>query len=121
MRAAEKILTRMRELARDPDSGWKVVPSDYAATLRFTTTIKTPDYFRGTGFGRWHEATYDQHVFVTLVAGKVILGVAAAPWVGRSDTSIPFWLAEAILDDPALGLDSAHRQQLKANRKAAGS
>jgi hypothetical protein len=114
----DRLAIRMDELARDEASAWTGLGSMVGATLRFTETVLTPDYHRGDGFGRWPEETYDRHVFMTLVAGKVILGVATAPWMGRNDREVPLWLAEAILEDPALGFDNARQWQLKAARRA---
>lgn len=119
MRLKDKLVRRMVELAADETSGWTALGSLTGATLRWTETVPTPEYHRGDGFGRWPEETYDRHVFITLVAGKFILGAATAPWMGRSDSDIPLWLAEAILEDPALGLDSARQWQLKAARRDA--
>jgi hypothetical protein len=118
MKLRDKLAARMVELAADTESPWTALGSMVGATLRFTETVPTPDYHRGEGFGRWDQDTYDRHVFLTLVAGKFILGVATAPWMGRSDSDIPLWLAEAILEDPALGFDDARRWQLKAARRA---
>jgi hypothetical protein len=118
MRLKDKLARRMVELAVDQASPWTALGSMVGATIRFTETVPTPDYHRGTGFGRWDQDTYDRQVFLTLVAGKFILGVATAPWMGRSDSDIPLWLAEAILEDPALGFDSARQWQLKAERRA---
>lgn len=121
MKLRDKLAARMVELAADPDSGWTALGSLVGATLRWTETVPTPDYHRGTGFGRWEDETYERHVFLTLVAGKFILGAAPAPWVGRNDSDIPLWLAEAILEDPSLGLDDARRWRLKSERRAARS
>lgn len=122
MRAAEKILARMVELAKDPASGWEAVPGLVGATVRFTKTETTPDYARSSERGAWHALwdsdTYDMHVFITLVAGKVIMRASTAPWVSSHDSSIPFWLAEAVLADAELGWDSPRQWRLKADRKA---
>lgn len=117
MKLKDKLAHRMVELAGDPESGWTALGSLVGATLRFTTTSPTPDYMRYA----WDEDTYDSHVFLTLVAGKFILGMATAPWMGRRDSDIPLWLAEAILEDPALGLDSARMLDLRAARREARS
>jgi len=114
----DKLAIQMDTLARDEASPWTALGSMIGATLRFTETVPTPDYHRGDGFGRWPGETYDRHVFVTMVAGKVILGVAVAPWMGRNDQEIPLWLTEAILADPSLAFDDARRWQLKAERRA---
>lgn len=121
-KAADKILARMIELVQTPESGWVPVPGTAGSTVRLTRTHETPSYHRGDGFGRWPEATYESHTFVTLVAGKVILGTAAAPWMGRRDSDVPFWLAEAILADPDdLGQDMVRMLDLRAARRAARS
>lgn len=123
MKAADKILARMIELAQDPDSGWEPVPGQVGATVRFTKEERTPDYARsserGAWYALWDQDTYSMHVFVTLVAGKVLMRVSTAPWVSANDTHIPFWLAEAVLADAELGWDSPRQWRLKSERKAA--
>lgn len=123
MRAAEKLLARMIELVQTPESGWVPLTGTVGSTVRFTKTEPTPDYARSSERGAWsalwNQDSYDTHVFVTLVAGKVVLGTAPAPWVGRRDSDIPFWLAEAILADPALAFDDERCLKLKAARRAA--
>lgn len=120
-RMADALYARMVELARDPESGWEAVPQQVGATLRFTKTEQTPDYARSSERGAWHalwdQDTYDMHVFVTLVAGKVLMRVSTAPWVSARDQSIPFWLAEAVLEDAELGWDGRRQWALKAERK----
>ena len=90
--------------------------------MRFTATEQTPDYARscerGAWAALWDQDTYDTHVFVTLVAGKVVLGTSAAPWVARQDRDIPFWLAEKIMTDPALAHDGPRQRELKQARRA---
>lgn len=117
-KAARRILDRMIELVQTPESGWVPVPGHVGSTVRLTRTHETPEIHRGEGFGRWPEATYDSHTFVTLVAGKVILGTSAAPWMSRRDSDIPFWLAEAILADADdLGQDMTRMLDLRAARR----
>lgn len=89
----ERILARMRELATTGE--WVAIRGD---TIRLTRTRKTHPANLGTGFGRWEQPEYDQHMFVTLMHSGMLLGDAPAPWVGRSDSTLPYWLAEAILD-----------------------
>lgn len=115
-KTARKILDQMADLVRDPESGWVMVPTGMVGvTVRLTRTHQTPDYMRYA----WNQDTYDSHTFVTLVAGKVILGTAAAPWVGRRDSEVPFWLAEAILaDENDLGQDMTRMLNLRAMRRA---
>lgn len=123
MKAWEKTLKRMTELGRDPQSNWQFVPSDYARTIRFTVTQPTPDYARerwGTGSPLYDFDTYDMHVFVTLVGGKMILGTAAAPWVRRQDRDAPFWLADAVLEDPSLAFDGPRQLKMKRERHGPG-
>lgn len=122
MRLSEKILQRMVELAMSEGSPWTALPGQYGGgTVRYTKTQPTPDCHRGTGFGRWDQDTYDSHVFLTRVGGKFILGVASAPWMGRQDSDIPLWEAEAILEDPELALDHTRRWAMRDARKAARS
>lgn len=121
-RMAEKFLAQMIEKVQTPESGWVPVPGQVGSTMRFTKTERTPDYARSSERGAWHalwdQDTYDMHVFVTLVAGKVLMRVSTAPWVSARDQSIPFWLAEAVLADPELAWDSPRQWRLKAERKA---
>lgn len=119
MKLKDKLVARMVELAGEKDSGWEVVPGTVGATIRWTKEEVTPEYHRGTGFGRWDQDTYSTHVFITLVAGKFIMRTSAAPWVQCHDTEVPLWLVELILEDPALGLDSPRQWQLKAARRDA--
>ncbi len=124
-KAAERLMAELVRLARDPESGWEAVPGQVGATVRFTKTEATPDYARSSERGAWHalwdQDTYDMHVFVTLVAGKVIMRTSTAPWVSAHDHHVPFWLAEAVLADPELGWDSPRQWRMKADRKAARS
>lgn len=117
-RAARKILDRMIELVQAPESGWVPVPGTAGSTVRLTRTVDTPEYARGTGFGRWEEPTYEEHLFVTLVAGKVIMGHAPCPWVGRHDSDEPFWYAELLLGHSNPWAVLEDRLALKAQRKA---
>jgi hypothetical protein len=115
-------------LAHDETSGWAPVPG-IGLTIRHTEEHDTPEAIRAkpgerSGFGTWDQPTYHSHVFVTLIAHKVILGYGAAPWVGRNDSEIPLWLALAILGDHTLAGDyeriNAMRTARKAARPAAG-
>lgn len=118
MRALTKgqaaILARMRELAT---GDWEPVPS-HSPTIRLTRTVDTPEYARGTGFGRWDQPTYEEHLFVTLAGGKVILGHAPCPWVGRSDSEEPLWYASELLNHENPWAVLEDRLALKAQRKA---
>lgn len=118
MRAAQKIANQMVELVGEKGTGWEIVPS-FAPTIRYTATHPTPEYAREGDRPLWEGETYNTHVFVTLVNGMVVLGTSTAPWVGRRDRDIPFWLAELILAEPALALDTHRQLKLKAARKAA--
>lgn len=123
-KAAQRIADTMVNLVAEKGSGWEIVPS-YVPTIRFTRERPTPDYAlseeRGAWNALWSQPTYHTHVFVTLVNGKVILGTSAAPWVRRQDRDIPFWLAEAILEDPELALDDERVRAMREARKAARS
>lgn len=126
MRLKDKIIHRMVELAGSEDSPWTALPTQHGgATIRWTKTRPTPDYARSTERGAWNalwdQDTYDSHVFITLVGGKFILGVASCPWVGRSDQDAPLWLVEAILEDPELAHDDTRRWAMRDARKAARS
>jgi len=118
---AVEIRDRIMNLAHDEASGWEPVPG-IGLTIRFSTEHETPDWARQTRSvdrgAYWGQPTYHSHVFVTLVASKVILGVASAPWVGRTDSEIPYWLAEAILADHTLAGDHERINALRAARKA---
>lgn len=110
------LVARMRELIEE--GTWHAVPS-HSPTIRYTDTQTTHPAQLGDGFGRWPEPNYSRHVFVTLAGGSVILGVASAPWMGRSDSSIPLWLATEILKDPTLAFDDTRRWAMRDARKAA--
>jgi hypothetical protein len=121
---ADEIRQRIIDLARDEESGWEPVPSVAGLTIRRTTEHETPEYARakpgeGAGFGTWDQPTYHSHVFVTLVGRKVIVGYAACPWVGRTDSETPYWLTEAILADHTLAGDYQRINAMRAERKKA--
>jgi hypothetical protein len=122
-RKADEIRDRIIGLAKDETSGWEPVPSVAGLTIRRTVEHETPEYAKakpgeGSGFGTWSQDTYHSHTFITMVGRKVILGRASCPWVGRVDSDIPLWLAEAILSDPEdLGQDTARLLALKDERK----
>ena len=96
-RTQERILARMRELITTGD--WVAIRGD---CIRLTRTRQTHPANLGSGFGLWEEPEYTQIMFITLMHSGVLLGDAPAPWVGRQDSEIPYWLAEAILnaEDP---------------------
>lgn len=119
MKLRDKIVKRMVELAGDEASAWTAIESRYGATLRRTWTCQTGRSVRELKV--WSEPTYQAHVFLTLVAGKFILGTAPAPWVGRRDQEIPLWLVEAILDEPELALDSHRQLDLRHARRGGRS
>lgn len=111
-----RIGRRMLELAKG-GSDWQHVPDPYGFIIRITREVKTPDYAKGNGY--WSDETYDRHVFLTLGSWGVILGDATCPWVGRNDSTIPYWLAETILaaEDPFAVVDN--RVALTRARKVA--
>jgi hypothetical protein len=117
-RAATQIDQQMRALVRGPQ--WNLVPGSYYGriTILATKVIETPEYSRGEGFGRWPDATYERHLFVTLTWSGVVLGDAPAPWVGRRDYGVPYWFAQMVLDadDPFTVLDQYAR--IKDERRA---
>lgn len=124
MRQRDKIIQRMIELAGDEASPWTGVEGLYGVVLRRTWTRQTSQTYRDLDL--WTQPTYQAHLFLTMTAtGGVLLGVSHAPWVGRRDHDIPLWLAEAILENPELGLDStwqlAMRDARRDARKAARS
>lgn len=127
MTKRDEIRDRILNLAADEASGWEPVPGLAGLTIRRTSEHETHPANRakpgeGAGFGTWDQPTYHSHTFITLVGGKVILGRAGAPWVGRTDSDIPLWLAEAILMDPEdLGQDTARMLRMKDERKRARS
>lgn len=123
IRAWEKTLKRMTELGRQEGSGWEFVPSNHARTILHGVTLPTPDYAKakwGRSLPLWTDETYDVLTFVTLVAGKMIIGTAPAPWVGRRDWDAPFWLADAILEDPGLAHDADRIFAMRKARKGPG-
>lgn len=116
-----EILATMKALMSAGNGRWEYVPGNYATTIRITREIRTPDYHRGEGFGRWPDETYQRHLFFTLAAKGVIIGDATAPWMGRRDREAGYWLARLILDadDPFAVVDKW--AVLVAERKAARS
>lgn len=110
----ERIFARMVELSTG--EAWAHVPGAVGYTVRRTQEHPTPAHAR-TGWAGWNEDTYSSHVFVTLVAGKFILGTSAAPWMGRQDQDCPLWLVELILEDPELAHDTTRKLELRAQRK----
>lgn len=120
-KTAKRVLHTMIRLTQDTSTGWVPIPGlPGNGTIRWDQVNETPEYMRGTGFGKWPEPTYESHVWITLVAGKVILGVAHSPVTGRQDRDIPFWLAEKILTDPALALDPERLRRVKDMRRISG-
>jgi hypothetical protein len=109
----DRVIRRMVELAGSPESPWTAIETRVGATVRRTWTNETPEWARRD----WSEPTYHAHVFLTLVAGTFLLGRAPAPWVGRTDSNVPLYLVEAILEDPELGLDTQRQLELRAARK----
>ena len=118
-RKADEIRDRIINLAKEEGNGWEAVPGVAGLTIRRTSEHETHPANLGDGFGRWPEPTYHSHVFITLVAGKVILGYSAAPWVSRNDSHVPFWLAEAILADHTLAGDYIRINAMREARKKA--
>lgn len=111
-----RIRARMEELAgqgtwaRSPRSGMLNLP-----TVRWTRTQPVPEYAK-TGPHPYLSDEYDCHVFLTLVR-QIIMRVCPAPWVRCRDSSIPFWLAEAILEDPELALDTQRQLDMRHARR----
>jgi hypothetical protein len=98
----QRVLDRMIQVAGQ--GTWTALPSQYGAVIRKTRTVETPEYYRGPSasrFARWDEPTYDQHLFLTMMSQGVILGEARAPWVGRQDSVVPYWLVELMLGEDA--------------------
>lgn len=113
-KTARALLDRMAELAQTPGSGWELIPGTAGTMVRLTLVHQTPDLMRRT----WDQDEYRSHTFVTLVAGKVILGTSAGPWMGRNDREIPFWLAREILNDEEdLAQDLTRMFDLRAARR----
>lgn len=120
MRQRDKIIQRMIELAGDEASPWTGDQHLAGVALRRTWTRQTSQLYRDLDM--WTQPTYQEHLFFTATAtGGVLLGVSHAPWVGRQDQVIPLWLAEAILEDPELGLDSTRQLEMRDARKVSRS
>jgi hypothetical protein len=117
---AQQVRDTIVNLAHDEASGWAPVPG-IGLTIRHTDEHETHPANLGQGFGRWPEPTFHSHVFITLVAGKVILGYAPAPWMGRNDSEISLWLALAILADHTLAGDHTRINAMRAERKKGGA
>lgn len=118
MKLKDKILARMIELAKDPDSPWEALPSRYGVTVRRTWEHQTPEYQAR----QWSQPTYNAHTFLTAVGGRsFILGTSAAPWMARQDRPVPLWLAEAVLEDPELSQDSHRINEMRHARRGGRS
>lgn len=89
-------------------------------TVRWSRQRTTPDACRAPGSrggpALWPDPVYTQFVFLSVVGRNVILGTAAAPWTNRVDQEVPLWLAELIVEDPPLALDTQRRLTLAAER-----
>lgn len=92
--AARKLRDAMR--AAVGSGGWEPVPDQYAYTIRWRSAEKTPAHPELVDY----DQPYRSLVFLSLVAGKVVLGIAAAPWVRRRDSTISFKRAYEVLVDP---------------------
>lgn len=112
-----ELIDGMKLYALNPNAVWQPVPTGFGITIRHSVRgLTTPDWARerrlipGMGgertMARWDEPTYDQHVFLTVVgySSKPLLGVARAPWVGRTDSDLTLTRALEILRDPASAL-----------------
>lgn len=85
--------------------GWHVVHDPYGVTIRWDSEEKTVAHPERYGW----DGPYRSYVFLTLVGGRggaVVLGVAAAPWTGRRDRTIPYRQAFEMLADPAAAVTS---------------
>ncbi|HET9144080.1 hypothetical protein [Actinophytocola sp.] len=107
------LIEGMKRYYLNPNALWQPVPA-YGLSIRFSRRgLDTPEIHQRTSNfhgvhirARWPSPTYDQHVFLTLTSTQStpILGVARAPWVGRSDSTITLARALEVLDDPASAL-----------------
>lgn len=123
---AKRFLARMLELVQDPASGWEALASDHGSpTIRWTKEETTPSWAKekrpGAQWALYEADTYNTYVFMHLIGGKVLMRSSTAPWVQCSDREIPFWLGEAILADPALGLDSERQNAMRHARRGGRS
>jgi hypothetical protein len=121
-KTAERLLATMRRLAEE--GAWIRVPTGYGFTIRHDLVqetpagiLCTPEEHARNGFARWPEATYKSMTFLTLTYSGMLMRTAPAPWVGASDSSAPYWLAEAILADPTLGHDSHRINEMRHARR----
>jgi hypothetical protein len=108
-----ELIKRMRILALNPNPTWAHVPGIGLTVRHSVRGLTTPDWCRErrpiAGLPGeltrpyWDEATYDQHVFLTMVSVQSIpiLRIARAPWVGATDHEVSLTAALHILDNPA--------------------
>lgn len=75
---------------------WRRVPNSYGYTIAWDSEERHPTH---PGLVDW-SGPYRALVFLTLGAGKPILGVSPAPWVGRRDQHITYQRAFEVLTDP---------------------
>lgn len=111
---AARLLDRMKTLPAD--GPWtRIGASGFCVRWSIEKQV-TPDWAKVSG--AWPGETFDSHVFLTVSAGSVFLRAAHAPWVRSDYRKIPLWLAEAVLDDPALGLDSDRQRVMREERRS---
>lgn len=110
-----RVLARMKELAAQ--GTWTGVPSNYGLTIRWTRTQPTPESIKSAKPCPWPGDDYDRHVFLTLVGQVLIMGVRPCPWVRGTDSPVPYWLAEAVMEDPELAFDTERRLAMKHARR----
>lgn len=110
-----RVLARMKELAAQ--GTWTGVPSNYGLTIRWTRTQPTPEFIKSGTYSPYPFEEYDRHVFLTLVGQVVIMKVSSCPWMRGTDGPVPYWLAEAVMEDPELAFDTERRLAMKHARR----
>jgi len=73
---------------------WRAVPNAYGYTIAWDSEERDADEPRGGWVG-----PYRALVFLSLVR-KPVLGVSAAPWMGRRDQDVTYRRAFEVLADP---------------------
>jgi hypothetical protein len=100
----EAIIAAMHELVAA--GTWTAIGGN---TIRWSEVRDTPAWAREErplNRASWPEPTYTRHVFVTMYrSGSPIVGVAPAPWVGRTDSHATLTRVAELLADPTSAFD----------------
>jgi hypothetical protein len=113
-RAGELLAARIRTLV---EAGvWDLVTGPAGTSARWMQEVPTPAPILKSRPCPWDSPTYTRRVFIT-VFDEVIMTVHQCPWLATRDQTIPFWLANSVLDDPTLAFDARRQADLKGSRR----